>query len=257
MSRVRRSTQILALVLLNLGFIEVAKSGVVAPFFYCYACPLATTVCPIGALQSYAAVGTFPFYTVGALGLFGLAAGRFWCGWGCPFGTIQDFLTWARRRDDFITLRSVSWMRLTVLAGSLAAAWIAADTLFCKVCPAGSLFGAIPHRFVSPEFSFGTFFWVHIGTLVLAVVAFVLVGRFWCRFLCPLGGIFGLFNRVSILRIKLDVGKCTECRKCLGVCPTKIEEIEDIGESGDCICCGKCIEACPTGALKITASIRG
>ncbi|MBM3157230.1 MAG: 4Fe-4S binding protein [Chloroflexi bacterium] len=256
MSRVRWATQILALILLNLGFIEVAKTGVVAPFFYCYGCPLATTACPIGALQSFAAVGTFPSYTVGAVGLFGLAAGRFWCGWGCPFGTIQDFLAWARRRDDFLTLRNSGWMRLLVLVGLIVAAWIAADTLFCKVCPAGSLFGAVPHRFYSPALSFGTFFWVHIGTLVLAVVAFLLVGRFWCRFLCPLGGIFGLFNRVSILKIKLDMSKCNECRKCLGVCPTKIEKVEDIGESGDCTCCGKCIEACPGGAIKITASAR-
>ena len=184
-----------------------------------------------------------------------LALGRFWCGWGCPFGTIQDFVMWIRRRRDYVNVRPFAWSSLIVLIGAVIAAWIAADTLFCKVCPSGSLFGAIPHRFVSPELKFGTFFYVHIGTLVATVLAFYLIGRFWCRYLCPLGGGLGLFNRLSIVNIGLDMGKCKSCEKCLKVCPVNIQEVEDIGVSNSCIRCGKCVEACPTDALKISASI--
>jgi len=257
MGRLRWSTQLIALVLVNLGLVGILETGVVCPFFYCHGCPAAAFGCPIGVLQTQAALGPFPFYVLGSLGLFGLAAGRFWCGWGCPFGTVQDLVVWLRRRRDFVSLPPFAWTRLLVLVGTLVAAWIAIDTLFCKVCPAGSLFGAIPHRFVSPQLSFGTFFYVHIITLVVSLVAFFLIGRFWCRYLCPLGGVLGLFNRVSILKLKLDMDKCTDCGKCLTICPTNIEKVGDIGGSSDCIRCGKCIDACPTDAIRISACLWG
>lgn len=257
LGKLRRATQLITLVLVNLGFVQILKTGGVCPVFYCYGCPWATFACPIGVFQTYAALGQFPFYAIGLLGVFALALGRFWCGWACPFGAVQDLVMWIRRRGDFISLRRHSLPSFIVLAGSLIAAWLAADVLFCKVCPAGSLFAAIPQRFVSPEFSFGTFFWVHVATLAIALVAFFLIGRFWCRYLCPLGGILGVFNRVSIVKIKLDMNKCNNCRECLSVCPVKIEEPGEIEDSIDCIRCGKCIDVCTTNAFQISASLIG
>ena len=255
--RLRRSTQLLSLIIVNIGFTPALKLGVVCPVFYCYGCPWAAFACPIGVFQTYAGLGLFPFYAIGLLGLFALVFGRFWCGWACPFGTVQDLVVWARRRrEDFIELPRFPWMGFVVLIGALIAAWIAADNLFCRVCPAGSLFAAIPHRVASPELSFGTYFYVHLGTLAMSIVAFVLVGRFWCRYLCPLGvGVFGVFNRVSFLKVSPDMHKCNDCGKCLKVCPVKIARPEDIENSIDCIRCGKCIEECPTKAIRISSTI--
>ena len=255
MKRLRLSTQVLTLFVVNLGFTPALKLGVVCPVFYCYGCPWATFACPIGVFQTYAAVGMFPFYAIGLLGLFALVLGRFWCGWACPFGTIQDLVVWVRRRGEFIELRRFPWPGFVVLAGAMIAAVIMADTMFCKVCPAGSLFAAIPQWFASrDEFTFGTFFYVHLGTLAAALIAFILVGRFWCRYLCPLGiGVFGVFNKVSFLKVKPDMDRCG---KCMDICPVKISEPEDIENSMDCIRCGKCIDACPTAAIHITSSVR-
>ena len=192
--------------------------------------------------------------STGAIPILCSWVARFWCGWGCPFGTMQELVMWIRRRGDVVSLPPVGWTSLVVLAGAVIVAWVAADTLFCKVCPAGSLFAAIPHRFASPEFSFGTFFYVHLATLAIALVAFYLIGRVWCRYFCPLGGTLGVFNRVSFLKIKVDRNKCTDCKKCLEVCPTRIQAPEDIENSNSCIRCGKCIEACPEKAIRISAS---
>jgi polyferredoxin len=256
MGKLRRSTQFFSLIIFNLGFTPAFKIGVVCPAFYCYGCPWATFACPIGVFQTYAAIEAFPFFAIGVLGVFALALGRFWCGWACPFGTVQDIVTWVRRRkEDYIDLPRLPWFSFVVLIGAIIAAWVGADTLFCKVCPAGSLFAAIPQRIASPELDFGTFFYVHIGTLVIALVAFFLVSRFWCRYLCPVGGIFGVFNRVSLLKIKPDMSKCNNCDACLEVCPVKIEKPEEIENSIDCIRCAKCIKACPTKAIGITKSI--
>jgi polyferredoxin len=256
MNRIRRSTQLIALVLVNLGFIQILRTGIICPFFYCYGCPAAAFACPIGVLQHYVALQQFPFYAVGVLGVFGLGLGRFWCGWGCPFGLIQDFFIWIRRRPDFFKLPPVAWTKFLVLIAVLLAAWVAVDTAFCKICPAGSLFAAIPGWFVWSDLSFGKFFYIHILTLILAIAAFILVGRFWCRYLCPLGGILGIFSRISILKIKMDKDKCSKCGKCVEDCPVDLEKYEDVGRSTDCIQCGKCISACPTSALRITASLK-
>jgi len=256
MSRLRRATQVLGLVLANIGFVGILKLGVPCPFFYCYGCPWAAFACPIGVLQHYSALGLFPFYALGLLGLFGVALGRFWCGWACPFGTVQDIVTWVtRRKTDAVKVKRVPWTKFVVLAGVILAAWIAVDTVFCRVCPAGSLFAAIPHRFASPDLTFGTYFYVHLGTLAAALVAFVLIGRFWCRYLCPLGAVFAAFNPVSVLKVKADMGKCVQCGKCMEVCPAAIEKPEEIEKCTDCIRCGKCIEVCESEAIKIDTSL--
>ncbi len=256
MWKLRWTTQFIALALANIGFLQILKLGVCGPFFYCYGCPAAAFACPIGVLQNYAALGQFPFYALGTLGLFGLALGRFWCGWACPFGLVQDLVLWIRRRQDFVKPPRAGWMKFLVLGVALLLAWLATDTLFCKVCPAGSLFAAIPQWFVSPELPFGLFFYVHLATLAMALVAFVLIGRFWCRYLCPLGAIFGTFNPVSILKVKVDFSKCNGCMQCLEACPVNIEKLEDVENSTDCTRCGRCIEACQVKALRVSASFR-
>jgi len=256
MRKLRWTTQFIALALANIGFLQILKLGVCGPFFYCYGCPAAAFACPIGVLQHYAALEQFPFYALGTLGLFGLTLGRFWCGWACPFGMVQDLVLWIRRRQDFVKLPRVGWTKFLVLGVVLFLAWLATDTLFCKVCPAGSLFAAIPQWFVSPELPFGLFFYIHLLTLAISLVAFFLIGRFWCRYLCPLGAIFGAFNPSSILKVKVDFSKCNGCRQCLEVCPVKIEELEDVENSTDCTRCGRCIEACQAKALRVSASFR-
>ncbi|MDY6911363.1 MAG: 4Fe-4S binding protein [Chloroflexota bacterium] len=254
--RLRLSTQLLALIIVNLGFTSVLKTGIICPALYCYGCPAAAFACPIGTLQNFTAVGAFPYYAIGTLGLFGLTLGRFWCGWACPFGALQDLIARFRKRQDVVNLPPLAWTKYLILAITLLLSWLTLDAVFCKFCPSGSLFAAIPHRIVSSEFEFGTYFYVHLITLAISLVLFYLFGRFWCRYLCPLGAIFGLFNRVSILKVKLDTTQCTNCKICLNSCPVNIEKVDDIGKSSDCIQCGKCISECPTEALQVSASIR-
>lgn len=257
LGHLRLVTQFLAIIVLNIGVNQSLKFGAICPAFFCYGCPWAAFSCPIGSLQTFTAIGPFPFYTIGLLGIFSLALGRFWCGWVCPFGTVQDLVTRIRSRSDVVSLPPIPWLKYLSLVGILIAAWIAAETLFCKVCPSGSLFAAIPHRIANGDkFDFGTFFYIHLVTLGVALILFVLFSRFWCRYLCPLGAIFGAFNRISILKIKMDKHLCTNCEQCLKVCPANLSDVEQIGCSSDCIQCGKCIETCPVDAVCISASIR-
>jgi len=79
------------------------------------------------------------------------------------------------------------------------------------------------------------------------LLASVYVDRLWCRFLCPLGAAMSMFNRLSLLSIKLNE-KCTKCRRCKGSCLMVSNEKTVDPNSTDCIVCGGCVEKCDKDA---------
>jgi len=248
LSRLRHITQIITFIVSNLGFTSLLKTGLIYPFFYCYGCPLASAGCPIGTLQHFVIIPAIPFYLLGTLGVYGTVFGRAFCGWACPFGALQDMVgTFGKRKRK---LRPFTYSKFAMLLIVIVLAWITMDTFFCKLCPAGSLFAALPAPFFLPSLRLGFFFYVHIATLLLTILLVLLFSRFWCRYLCPVATI-GVFNKLSFLTISLDPTKCTECSRCLNVCPMGIDKLSDIGSSSDCILCGKCVEACQTNALRM------
>ena len=81
-----------------------------------------------------------------------------------------------------------------------------------------------------------------LNTVVLGVI---FAYRGFCRFICPLGAIYSFFNKISILGIKVDNEKCTNCGKCVAVCKMDIKKPGDF----ECISCGECIDKCGEGAI--------
>jgi len=244
----RRITQAISFFVSNLGVNLALKTGNIYPFLYCYGCPLACSACPIGTLQNFVNLGICPFYLLGILGVYGTVFGRAFCGWACPFGAFQDLLAGLSKKKRKV--RPFTYSKFIMLALVVSLAWVFLDTVFCKFCPAGSLFAAIPAPLFYPSLRLGFFFYVHMATLILTILLVLLFARFWCRYLCPLGTI-GIFNKLSVLAVSLDSTKCTECLRCLDVCPMGIDKLGDIGSSSDCILCGRCVDVCPTEALKM------
>ena len=245
----RRLAQIAAFLISNLGVIRIFKTGFVCPFLYCYGCPFAAFGCPIGVIQNFIIYHQFPMFTIGSLGIYGVLFGRTFCGWACPFGTLHDILSRSNTKRSIQT-RNCWYVKYIVLFLTLGLAWVALDTVFCKFCPSGSLFASIPFRLLYPEtLEFGLFFDIHMFTLALTIASALLISRFWCRYLCPLGAIAGAFNKIGILTIDWNEAKCKKCRTCLEVCVMGITKMNEVGTSTDCILCGRCIEACPEKAL--------
>jgi len=77
------------------------------------------------------------------------------------------------------------------------------------------------------------------------LVGSVFIFRLFCRFICPLGALYGLFNKLSVFGVKVDSDKCTHCGLCLNHCKVDIKEVGD----QECISCGECIGVCPTQAI--------
>ncbi|MDY3052516.1 MAG: 4Fe-4S binding protein [Ndongobacter sp.] len=236
--------------------------AVCVPVLNCYSCPGALGACPIGSLQAVANSGRFnlSFYVVGLLTLFGMTLGRWFCGWLCPFGWIQEIL----HRISFFRIRVPKRLHnvLTKLKFVLLAVFVFALPLlfrdsyglsspaFCKwICPVGALEAGIPLVAMNAPLqdSIGTLFSWKLFLLLVTVIGSMGIYRFFCKYACPLGAFYGLFNPVSTYRMTVSE-RCIRCNRCTGVCRMEIEPYKT-PNSAECIRCGDCVKVCPTGAL--------
>ncbi len=256
----RRITQALGAIIPNLYFKAFAGiilyqgslKGFCVPVLNCYACPLAIFSCPIGTLQHFAVVRAAPFYLIGLLGIVGSSVGTLACGWMCPFGALQDLMYKIRSFKIKIPypLRYLRYVSLILLVGIIP--FITGESSFCRLCPQGLLEAGLPLAILSSQIRplLGKLFVIKLSILLGFLFLFVISRRPFCVTFCPLGAIFSLFNRFSLLRLKVERENCTECNLCMDPCPTGIIPYRDI-DSLSCIRCWECIKVCPTGAIHV------
>lgn len=189
--------------------------------------------------------------------------GRFFCSWICPMGILNQWIShfFNKRRpiDDYKInsyrkIYRLKYYILTVLIvlsafGSLQTGLLDPIALITRSF-AASIFPGLNYwggafYLKSPVFYGGVF----ITVLFLAILfANRFLTRFWCRVLCPLGALLGLFSGMALFRIYRDVDKCNDCQKCLQFCQGGCEPNAAL-RSSECHLCMNCIEQCPENAL--------
>ena len=238
------------------------------PGLNCYSCPGALAACPMGALQAVMGDASYriSLYVFGFLAALGVLFGRLICGWMCPFGLFQDLLykiPITKKIKNLPGHKYLKYLRYVILIiFPLLLVSIVTDLTgtsapwFCEwICPSGMLFGGIPLVSVNEglrEAAGGRFIWKLIILIVLTLMS-VKIYRPFCKYLCPLGAIYGLFNPISGYRLVIDKDKCVSCGMCQKACGMDIKTYET-PNSMDCIRCGSCITACPKGAISSTWS---
>jgi len=265
----QRICQTAALLLINghynfISTLHIYQGGLksfCAPVINCHSCPLALYACPVGALQYFIMTGRFPVYVLSIIVLTGMTVGRMSCGLLCPFGFLQDILykigTVRTELPKWCTF--LKYAVLLVIVFGLT--FYFSFPVFCKLCPVAILEAGLPLAFVEKDIvgrlfstETGTFTgWMFLfksGFLAVILVAAVSIKRPFCRILCPLGAIFGLFNRFSIIRIEVDTDKCSSCGRCARICPVDID-IFNNPDSPECVRCMKC-----TSCECISATLR-
>lgn len=232
-----------------------ASKNMCVPGLNCYSCPGAIGSCPLGALQNALSESNTrtPAYMLGIIALFGLMLGRTICGWLCPVGLGQELLYKIRspKLKKSKATRLLSYFKYVVLITLVV---IVPLTLaipgFCEyICPAGTFEGGVgllSHvknetllKILGPLFT-----WKFM-LLVVIVVASIFIFRAFCRFICPLGALYGFFSKIALIGIKLDKDKCTDCGLCVSACKMDIKNVGD----HECIHCGECISVCPVQAI--------
>ena len=141
---------------------------------------------------------------------------------------------------------------LLLVAG--VASYLTAEPWFCKLCPQGTFGAGIPLVLWDPVNALrglvGWLYWVKIGLLLFFIIASIAIKRPFCRVICPIGAIYSLFNKGSLLHLKMaDAAVCTNCGVCRKVCPMDIDPHESQNQF-ECIRCGECTSACPKSGLK-------
>ena len=269
----RKLVQLYSAVLYNAyakGFIKGeiytgSAKMVCVPGFNCYSCPAAVGACPLGSLQNaLAASGNRTgFYVFGILMLWGLMLGRTICGWLCPLGLIQELLhkiPTPKIKKNSVThaLTFLKYVMLAVFAVAVPL-WFGlkqgkAVPGFCKyICPAGTLEGAVG-LLSNPGNSdlfglLGIFFTRKFVIMMIIGLACVFCYRSFCRFLCPLGAIYGMFNRLAVAGVKVDADRCTHCGACAMNCRMDVRHVGD----RECINCAQCMDVCRQGAISMKA----
>lgn len=234
------------------------------PGLNCYSCPGAIGACPIGAMQ--AVIGSwnfkFAFYVAGFLMFMGAVTGRFVCGWLCPFGLIQDLLHKTPFPKKITTfpgdkpLRKLKYVVLVLFVILLPMFLV--DILgqgapyFCKfICPAGTLEGGLPLVLLNKSMH-SAIGWLYAWKNLLLFVTIIIslfIYRPFCKYICPLGAIYSVFNPVSVFCYRVDKNKCTDCGACAKACKMQVNPAENANDL-ECIRCGACKKACPVKAIR-------
>ncbi len=272
----RKIVQLVSTATSLIGAIGIPMTHIIFPSIHCYACPWSSWVCPVGILQNFILYRVFPTYFLGSLMIYGITLGRAWCGWVCPFGFLQDIVTIVRdkvkqgkdkaadredgaykesgrdKRNRFSKFSKLVYSKFIFLIFTVVTAWWFVDTVFCKICPVATLEASIPY-FLFSQTRLTTGFLIHLTSLAITILGFIYISRFFCRYVCPYGALISLFNKATILKLKIDKEKCRGCLVCEENCPTGVKITGRASEinSHSCIRCLKCVELCPTKALRV------
>jgi len=245
LSTTRKFVQLGALVLTGEWlFVGSLRCPYGIPFMSCGSCPM--RVCPGTWLQTW---------VIGFLVISGLLLGRVFCGWVCPMGTLQDalgnlpkprFFKKPRfgRIDKYLKLLKYPMLALAIVGFYLL------NTRFNVPVRADSNFSLDAVRV-----SWLTYDAFSRGRVILIVAGVVLalsLTRVWCRYLCPLGALLTIGNKISLFRLKKNESYCRNC----GKYPRECRTYTNPGAS-DCVLCGDCLEGCPSNAISLQSRYGG
>jgi len=189
--------------------------------------------------------------------------GRYFCGWLCPFGSIHHFVGYLgnlnKKVADRIRLnryrkaQCIKYFILVFLLGMAAFPSLASSLQTGLLDPIPLVTRSVNLVLLpildrsSYLTSVGTRYyelgWLILAVFAVAVLSNLVIPRFYCRFVCPLGAFFGVISRFSIWRIGRNKPKCIDCKLCEKACEGGCEPSGSI-KIAECVLCFNCRQDC-------------
>ena len=231
-----------------------------------YAAPSIHAICPYGGLESALTIitlgtfikkiflGTFILFIVTVA--LAILMRRSYCGQLCAFGGLQEFF--GKLGGKLFKKRPViprkldkvlRYLKYVVLAVTIVMAWITAELWITPYDP----YNALGH--LADFNALLTTYLVGFIVLILTMLGSIVYERFFCKYLCPVGALYGVIGKASPYAVRLNSDQCIQCGICNKTCPMNVDvmgakkgKVTDI----ECINCNSCVNACPKkGALSV------
>ncbi|MHC4842415.1 MAG: 4Fe-4S binding protein [Planctomycetota bacterium] len=194
--------------------------------------------------------------------------GRVFCSWICPFGSIHHFVGYlsnrkkpASKKIELNKYRKAQCIKYFILVAFLAMAAFPSlsaslqtglldpiplvtrsfNLVIVPIFDQFTNFISVPNRFYEGA-------WLVLTIFLAAVLMNMLIPRFYCRFICPLGALFGVINRFAIWRIGQNENECIQCRLCEKSCEGGCEPRGNMRIS-ECVLCFNCLDDCNHGVI--------
>jgi len=194
---------------------------------------------------------------------------RAFCGYLCPLGAVQEWfgkigaLIWPRKRPEIPAIidKPARFLKYAILIFFTIWTWQAA-TLVIRPYDPWVAWMHLTSAEVLAEFGIG------LGILVVSLIGSIVYERFFCKYLCPMGGFLGAISRFSLFKVRRNESTCIDCKACDKACPVNVTvSTVDVVQDAECINCNECVNVCPvadtlvvsnssewTGATKLSAN---
>jgi polyferredoxin/formate hydrogenlyase subunit 6/NADH:ubiquinone oxidoreductase subunit I len=199
--------------------------------------------------------------------------GRFFCGWVCPFGSLHQFIGYLGSRKKSVAERiqlnrfrkaqCTKYFLLIFFLVSAAlpvAGWASLQSgLLDPICLitrsvnltllpiVDSITGTIS---ATSRFYEGAY--LVLAVFFVLIFLNLLIPRFYCRFICPLGALFAILSRFAIWRIGKNTSECSNCKLCEQACEGGCEPASEIRIS-ECVLCFNCLDSCKDNVISYQA----
>lgn len=187
---------------------------------------------------------------------------RGFCGYICPLGTLIDLFDWLvgkrvtkfRVSDEGWWVHIKYYLLLAVMIAAMFGVLISGFVAAIPVITRGVLVTLKPFHDAAAR-GWHNVPPVTAGQVVSIVLFFVVLGlglfkpRFWCKYVCPSGAVFSVFNLFRASERKVE-DTCIHCNKCVEICPFDAIKPDFTTRTTDCTLCQSCGGVCPTDAIK-------
>lgn len=212
------------------------------------------SVCPRSMFEmlKHGELGTAAIFWITTLVLVPIW-GRALCGWFCVYAPVQE------QSSNLLTafgknLNKIKFKQMGLIYIATVFFW---GTIVYYIA---NNFGHYNFKTINGYSLNGPSLWVFLGgaTMMVPLTMFFTYffgHRYFCKYVCPIGGLQSLYSKLSLIKVKINHDKCINCGVCAKNCQMGVnidihiaKKKSCIGD-GQCISCGDCIDKCPKKAL--------